>query len=77
MVMILDRPNVARVAGSAPSYSVGNPRVPTPTMVPCPGMRRGTDWRVPMVPGLVRLTVTPAKSSALSLLVRTLRIRSS
>ena len=77
MVMILDTPSVARVAGSAPSNDVGKPRLPTPTMVPWPGMSRGTDCTVPMVPGLVRLTVTPAKSSAVSLLVRTLRIRSS
>ena len=40
-------------------------------------MRRGTDWTVPSVPGFVRLTVTPAKSSGLSLLERTLRMRSS
>ena len=32
---------------------------------------------VPIVPGLVRLTVVPAKSSGLSLLERTLRISSS
>ena len=36
---------------------------PTPTITPWPGMSRGTDWTVPMVPGLVRVTVAPAKSS--------------
>ena len=46
-------------------------------MSPWPGMRRGTDWTVPMVPGFVRLTVMPLKSSGLSLLLRTLRISSS
>jgi hypothetical protein len=40
-------------------------------------MSRGTDCRVPTVPGLVRVAVTPARSSALILLLRTLRIRSS
>ncbi len=46
-------------------------------MAPWPGMSRGTDWTVPMVPGLVRVTVAPAKSSGVSLFVRTLRMRSS
>ena len=40
-------------------------------------MRRGTDCWVPIVPGFVRLTVVPAKSSGLSLFDRTLRISSS
>ena len=40
-------------------------------------MRRGTDCTVPMVPGLVSDTVTPAKSSGASLLERTLRMSSS
>ena len=44
---------------------------------PWPGMSRGTERSVPMVPGLVSVTVTPAKSSTVSLLVLTLRIRSS
>ena len=30
-------------------------------MRPWPGMRRGTDWTVPIVPGLVRVTVMPAE----------------
>jgi hypothetical protein len=46
-------------------------------MAPWPGMSRGTDCTVPMVPGLVRVTVAPAKSSGESLPVRTLRIISS
>ena len=46
-------------------------------MTPWPGMRRGTDWTVPMVPGLVRVMVAPAKSSGVSLLERTLRMTSS
>jgi hypothetical protein len=40
-------------------------------------MRRGTDWTVPIVPGFVSVTVTPAKSSGAILLVRTLRMSSS
>ena len=46
-------------------------------MAPWPGMRRGTDWVVPSIPGFVIVTVTPAKSSTDSLFVRTLRTRSS
>src|SRR5947209_6827487 len=49
---------------------------PTPTITPWPGMRRGTEWTVPIVPGLVRLTVTPAKSSTETLSERTLRLTS-
>ena len=40
-------------------------------------MSRGTDWTVPIVPGLVSVTVAPAKSSGLSLFDRTLRMSSS
>ena len=43
---------------------------PTPTMTPWPGMRRGTECIVPIVPGFVIDTVVPAKSSGVSLLVR-------
>ena len=46
-------------------------------MAPCPGISLGTDWTVPMVPGLVRVTVAPPKSSGEILLLRILRIRSS
>ena len=41
----------------------GSRWTPTPTMAPWPGMSRGTDCLVPMVPGLVSDTVAPAKSS--------------
>ena len=43
---------------------------PTPTITPWPGMRRGTEWTVPSVPGLVMVIVVPARSSAVSLPVR-------
>src|SRR3954452_20640367 len=46
-------------------------------IAPWPAINRGTEWTVPMVPGLVRLIVVPAKSSAVSLPVRALRMRSS
>ena len=67
----------AIVCGSAPSYSAGYAIVPTPMMKPWPGMRRGTEWTVPIIPGFVIVAVVPAKSSGASLFVRTLRIRSS
>ena len=38
-------------------------------MTPWPGISRGTDWTVPMVPGLVSVMVAPWKSSTASLLV--------
>ena len=50
---------------------------PTPMIVPCPCMRRGTEWTVPMVPGLVSEIVVPAKSSTVSLLPRARRTTSS
>ena len=46
-------------------------------MTPWPGMSLGTEWTVPSVPGLVRLTVVPEKSSGVILLALTLRTRSS
>ena len=50
---------------------------PTPTMHPWPCIRRGIECTVPIVPGLVRLTVVPAKSSTVSLPMRALRTTSS
>ena len=46
--------------------------MPTPTITPWPGISRGTDCTVPIVPGLVSVTVAPGKSSTVSLLVRDL-----
>ena len=40
-------------------------------------MSRGTEWTVPIVPGLVMLIVVPVKSSGEILLLRTLRMISS
>ena len=36
--------------------------LPTPRIIPCPFIRRGTEWLVPMPPGLVSDAVVPAKS---------------
>ena len=52
-------------------HSAGKSMAPTPTITPWPGMSRGTDCLVPIVPGLVRVMVAPAKSSTVSLLERT------
>ena len=61
----------------APCHSAGYSRAPTPMIAPWPSMSRGTEWFVPMVPGLVRLIVVPWKSSTVSLLPRALRTTSS
>ncbi len=76
-VTVLLTPMSARVCGSAPSYSGGYVIAPTPMMTPWPGMRRGTECSVPIVPGFVSDTVVRAKSSTVSLLVRARRMRSS
>ncbi len=46
-------------------------------IAPWPFISRGTEWLVPIVPGLVRLIVVPWKSLTASLLPRALRMRSS
>ena len=76
-VMILLIPLVASFSSLAPWNSAGYSMAPTPRIVPWPTVRRGTEWLVPIVPGLVRLIVTPAKSSAVSAPVRALRTTSS
>ncbi len=64
-------------SGFIPLNSAGYSIEPTPTIVPCPAINRGTEWLVPMVPGLVRLIVVAAKSSAVSLPLRARRMMSS
>jgi hypothetical protein len=76
-VMILLIARSARASSLIPLNSAGYSIAPTPTMQPCPAIRRGTEWVVPMVPGLVRLIVVPAKSSAVSLPIRARRMMSS
>ncbi len=46
-------------------------------IAPCPAISRGTDSTVPIIPGLVSVTVVPSKSSGVILPERTLRITSS
>ena len=46
-------------------------------IAPWPFIRRGTEWLVPMPPGLVSVIVVPWKSSTVSLLSRALRTTSS
>lgn len=46
-------------------------------MVPCPGIRRGTECTVPIPPGLVSEIVVPWKSATVSFDPRALRTRSS
>ena len=75
--MILLTASRASVSGAAPWYSAGYSIAPTPMIVPCPAISRGTEWTVPIVPGLVRLIVVPTKSSAVSLLPRARRTTSS
>ena len=65
------------VSSEAPWYSGGYSIEPTPRMQPCPFISRGTEWLVPIVPGLVRLIVVPWKSETSSLSSRALRISSS
>ena len=64
------------VSWEAPWNSAGYSMAPTPTIVPWPGMSRGTEWTVPIPPGLVSETVTPAKSSTVSLFARARRTMS-
>ncbi len=51
--MVLLTAIVASVSGEAPWYSAGYSIAPTPMIAPCPTIRRGTEWTVPIVPGLV------------------------
>ncbi len=61
----------------APCHSAGYSIAPTPRMAPWPAMSRGTEWTVPMVPGLVSEIVVPWKSSTVSFAVRALLTTSS
>ena len=77
MVTTFDAPRSARARSSAPMNSGGQSMEPTPTITPWPGMSRGTDCTVPMVPGFVSVSVAPWKSATVSLFWRTLRTMSS
>ncbi len=67
----------AIASSDAPCHSGGNSIAPTPMIAPWPFIRRGTEWLVPMPPGLVSEIVVPWKSSIVSLLSRALRTISS
>ncbi len=75
--MILLTPMSMSAFSLVPWNSAGYSMAPTPMMVPWPAVSRGTEWLVPMVPGLVSEIVVPAKSSAVSELLRALRMMSS
>ena len=64
-----------RLSSEAPCHSGGYSIAPTPMIAPCPFISRGTEWLVPMVPGLVSEMVVPWKSSTASLPSRALRTR--
>ncbi len=75
--MVLLTARRASVSSDAPWNSAGYSIAPTPMIAPAPCMRRGTEWTVPMPPGLVRLMVVPEKSSVVSLPARARRTMSS
>ena len=57
------------VSSDAPWNSGGYSIEPTPMIAPWPFISRGTEWLVPIVPGLVRLIVVPWKSVTCELAV--------
>ena len=67
----------AIASSEAPCHSGGYSMAPTPTIAPWPRIRRGTEWLVPIVPGLVSEMVVPWKSSTVSWPSRALRTTSS
>ena len=52
-------PSSLSVAGSTAVRPGGKPMAPVATIVPWPGIRRGTLATVPMPPGFVRLMLAP------------------
>ena len=64
--MILETLMSLSRSGSEPWNSGGYSIEPTPMIAPWPCISRGTEWLVPMVPGLVKVIVVPAKSSTVS-----------
>ena len=64
----------APIAAPAFSRPTGYPIEPVATIVPCPGISRGTEAPVPIPPGFVKVMFAPTRSSAESVLVRALSI---
>lgn len=75
--MILESAISASASGLIPWNSAGYSIAPTPMIAPWPAVSRGTEWLVPIVPGLVRLIVVPEKSSIVNLFARARRMMSS
>ena len=75
--MIFETAISVSASGFIPWNSAGYSIAPTPMIAPWPAVSRGTEWLVPIVPGLVRLIVVPVKSSIVSLLARARRMMSS
>ena len=67
----------AIASSEAPCHSGAYSIAPTPMMAPWPRINRGTEWLVPIVPGLVSEIVVPWKSSTVSLPSRAFRTTSS
>ena len=76
-VTVLPTPRSARVRGSAASNPGGTPEGPDADDEALAGHEPGHRLDGPSVPGLVRVTVVPAKSSGAILLVWILRTSSS
>src|ERR1700753_1300970 len=76
-VISLPIPSSAMRSSLAPWNSAGYSMAPTPMMAPWPGISRGTECSVPMVPGLVSEIVVPWKSVTVSVPARVLRNTSS
>ncbi len=75
--MTFDTPSALIFSGGVWRHSTGYASEPAATIVPCPGIRRGTEATVPSPPGFVRLMLVPWKSSAVRLFSRVLVISSS
>ena len=57
--MILEIPRSASVWSDAPWNAAGYSSAPTPMIADWPSISRGTEWFVPMPPGLVSEIVVP------------------
>ncbi len=67
----------APICSPTPPSPAGYPIEPVATIVPWPGISRGTEETVPIPPGLVSEIFAPARSSGERLLVRAFSISSS
>ena len=58
-----EMPSVERASSGMAWNSAGYPMAPVAMIAPCPGMRRGADAVVPIVPGFVSVMDVPANAS--------------